>query len=111
MKTTTQSDKGICVIAVFPNQGRSYKILGSHLIADCHTISQRGLHRGKFLEGESFVRKGEAGGWRKYFTQVSNHIVFLREGIPLKVQYDNGHFSLPSFVANLWTEKHCSTKL
>jgi len=25
--------------------------------------------QGKFLEGESFVRKGEAGGWRKYFTQ------------------------------------------
>jgi len=25
--------------------------------------------KGRFLEGESFVRKGEAGGWRQYFTE------------------------------------------
>ena len=30
----------------------------------------RSCSRGRFLEGESFVRKGEAGGWRQYFTEV-----------------------------------------
>ena len=28
------------------------------------------LCRGTFLPGESFIRKGEAGGWRNYFTEV-----------------------------------------
>ena len=64
MKTTTQS---ILINALFPNKARSYKILGSHWIITLLS------HRGKFLEGESFVRKGEAGGWRKYFTQVLPH--------------------------------------
>ena len=36
-----------------------------------HNFSDNFLLRGKFLEGESFVRKGEAGGWREYFTQVT----------------------------------------
>ena len=26
------------------------------------------MSRGRFLEGESFIRKGEAGGWRKEFS-------------------------------------------
>ena len=45
----------------------TFRNSGAHL---AQLLQWPWLHRGKFLEGESFVRKGEAGGWRKYFTQV-----------------------------------------
>ena len=50
------------------------------------------------------MRKGEAGGWRKYFTQVlpPNSNVSLRERIPLKDQHNHGHLPpFPPFLENV----------
>ena len=62
-----------------------------HLESSCCSL----VSRGRFLEGESFIRKGEAGGWRKEFSPEMDRSVLELEEDGRQVDTSCGQF--------LWT--------